>query len=217
MRPNPSSVALLFALLLSACATIGGGGTRSWTEQVILPDGRELIVERSHTLGNRFDKELSAIKSPPGATAYVVTVPLPDGRKVSWEAEHKEMIPIAVAIAREAAYVVASPFNCRSYAKLGRPVPPFIIFKHEGKQWMRTTIDELPQEIVEANLLIATDSQQAVSEFDKGMVTAKTIKRLNEVMVERHIYRNGVDKYLWGGCLRELEAGWDSQDLKQKR
>ncbi len=211
---KPINALLLSVFLLSACATIGGG-SRSWTEQVVLPNGRELIIERSHTLGNRFDRELSAINSPPGAIAYVVTVPLPDGRKVSWEAEHKEMIPIAVAVTQETAFVVASPFNCRSYARLGRPVPPFIVFKHLGAQWTRTTIDELPQELVEANLLIATDGQRAVNEIEKGLVTAKAIKQLNEAIVRRRIYRQGVDNYLWGGCLRELEAGWDSQEIKR--
>lgn len=202
----------LFSLfLLTACAGSGVGGSRSWKEQVVLPDGREIIVERSHTLGNRFDRELSAINAPPGATAYVVTVPLPDGRKVSWEAEHKDMIPIAVTVEQGTAYLVATPFNCRSYARLGRPVPPFMVFKYEGTQWTRSTIDNLPQEIVEANLLIATDSLRAVNEIDRGLVSAKAIKRLNEAIVRRHIYRQGVDNYLWGGCLRELEAGWDSE------
>ena len=182
-----------------------------------MPDGRELIVERSHTLGNRFDRELSAINAPPGATAYVVTVPLPDGRKVRWEAEHKDMIPIAVTVERGMAYVVATPFNCRSYAKLGRPVPPFIVFKHEGAQWTRTTIDEIPAAITEANLLIATTDQRAINEFEKGTVSATTVMGLNEGIVRRHIYRHGVDKYLWGGCLRELEAGWDSQQRKQEK
>ncbi|MCX7155041.1 MAG: hypothetical protein NTW45_01185 [Rhodocyclales bacterium] len=208
---------LLSVLLLSACAGIGAGGSRSWKEQIILPDGRELIVERAHTLGNRFDRELSAINAPPGATAYIVTVPLPDGRKVSWEAEHKDMIPIAVAVERGMAYVLASPFNCRSYAKLGRPVPPFIVFKHDGAQWTRTTITEFPEGITEANLLIATTDQRAINEVERGLVTAKTVARLNEGIVRRHIYPQGVDKYLWGGCLRELEAGWDSQERKQEK
>lgn len=180
---------------------------------MILPDGRELIVERSHTLGNRFDRELSAINAPPGATAYVVTVPLPDGRKVSWESEHKDMIPIAVDVERGVAYIVASPFNCRSYAKLGRPVPPFIVFKHDGTQWVRTTIDEFPEGITEANLMIDTSN----SIIEQDLVTAKVVKRLNEVIVRRHIYRQGVNKYLWGSCLRELEAGWDSQEYKQEK
>lgn len=208
---------ILSGLLLCACAGIGAGGSRSWKEQVILPDGRELIVERSHTLGNRFDRELSAINAPPGATAYVVTVPLLDGRKVSWEAEHKDMIPIAVAVERGVAFVIASPFNCQAYAKLGRPVPPFIVFKHDGKQWVHTSIDEFPEGIMEANLLIDTASQRAVNEVDTGMVSAKTSKRLNEGLLSRYIYRHGVDKYLWGGCLRELEAGWDSQEHKQEK
>lgn len=210
MKNNLTTI--LSLLLLSACAGAGIDGSRSWKEQVILPDGREIIVERSHTLGNRFNRELSAINAPPGATAYVVTVPLPDGRKVTWEGEHKDMIPIAVTAVGGTAYLVASPFNCRSYARLGRPVPPFIVFQHRGIQWTQTSIAEFPDGIAEANLLIATDTQRAVDEIDKGMVTAKTVKRLNEVVARRHIYRQGVDNYLWGACLRELEAGWDSQE-----
>ncbi|MDZ4255791.1 MAG: hypothetical protein U1A72_24765 [Sulfuritalea sp.] len=206
---------LLSVLLLSACAGVGAGGSRSWKEQVILPDGRELIVERSHTLGNRFDRELSAINAPPGATAYVVTVPLPDGRKVSWEAEHKDMIPIAVTVASGSAYVLASP-SCFTFQKLGFPEPPFILFKHEEKQWTRTTIAEFPDVITEANLLIATDSQRAANEFDKGVVTAKAVKRLNEGNVMRHIYRQGIDKYLWAACGKAGSAR-NSEEHKQEK
>lgn len=204
---------LLSVLVLSACVGIGAGGSRSWKEQVILPNGQELIVERSHTLGNRFDRELSAINAPPGATDYVVTVPLPDGRKVSWEAKHKDLIPMAVAVGSGSAYVLASP-SCATFQKLGSPEPPFILFKYEGTRWIRTTIDEFPEGITEANLLIATDGLRAVNEFDKGVVTAKAVKRLNEGNSMRYIYRQGIDKYLWAAC-GKADTVRNSENRKQ--
>ncbi len=68
-RAKPINVSLLSVFLLSACASIGAG-SRTWTEQVVFLNGRVLIVEGSHMLGNRFDRELSAINSPLAATAY---------------------------------------------------------------------------------------------------------------------------------------------------
>lgn len=206
---------LLLLLLLSACAGTGVGGSRSWKEQVILPDGREIIVERSHTLGNRFDRELSAINAPPGATAYVVTVPMPDGRKVSWEAEHKDMIPIAVIVASDFAYVLAAP-SCATFLKMGSPQPPFILFKHKGGQWTRATIDEFPEAVTEANILIATDGQRVINELDKGLVTAKTVRRMNEGNAMRHIYRRGVDSYLWAACGKP-NSTLNSEGRKQEK
>lgn len=200
---------------LTGCAGVVDGGSRSWKEQVILPDGRELIVERSHTLGNPFDRELSAINSPPGATAYVVTVPLPDGRKVSWEGEHKEMIPIAVAIGSGATYLLAIP-SCSTFQKMGSPEPPFMVFKHDGKQWARSTIGEFPEGISEANLLIATDGMRAVNELEKGVVSAKVVRRLNEGNAMKQIYRQGIDKYLWAACGRAGSVGKSAEPKQEK-
>jgi hypothetical protein len=202
--------AVLSTVLLAGCA----GGIRHWQEQVILPDGRELIVERSHTLGNRFDREIAAYNAGPSATAYTVTVPLPDGGKAVWQAEHKDMIPIAVAIEDKTAFVLATPFNCRAYAKYGRPIPPFFVFKSLNGQWQRTGIEEFPKTIGEANLMIDTSGQRSANEIEKGLVSAKVIKYENEINPRRRIYHEGVNQYLWGQCLRELAAGRYSQEIK---
>jgi len=202
-------IALLMTGLLVGCAS----GVRNWQEQVILPDGRELIVERSHTLSNRFDREISAINAPPSATAYTVAIPLPNGGKAIWEAEHMNMIPIAVTTDSKTAYLIASPFNCKSYARLGRPEPPFAVFKYEGNRWARVAIEMFPGQISEANLMIDTSNQ----EIEKSPISAKTVKRLNEGIVRRLIYRQGIDKYLWGRCLYELDRGWDAQERKMEK
>ncbi len=197
------AVTIAILITLAGCSAIGVGGGQSWKEQVALPDGRDLIVERSHILRNRFDREIAAFNSRPGAESYAVTVPFRGGHTAPWTAEHKDMIPLAVAADESAAYLVASPFNCRSYSALGRPVPPFAIFKYERDSWRRVEIVQLPTGISEANLLIDTSD----SVVDSGFVTARTIRRLNEIIVRRHIYREGVDNYLWGACLRDLAEG----------
>lgn len=213
MKTQTALCAVLSAISLAGCA----GGIRHWQEQVILPDGRELIVERSHTLGNRFDREIAAYNSGPSATAYTVAVPLPNGGKAVWQAEHKDMIPIAVAIEDKTAFLLATPFNCRAYAKYGRPIPPFFIFKYVSGQWERTGIEEFPKAIGEANLMIDTSGQRSANEIEKGLITAKMVKQQNEAMVERRIYREGMNQYLWGQCLRELASGQNSQERKQEK
>ena len=197
-RMNASFIVLI-ALIISSCAGISGGGNQEWTEQVILPNGQELIVGRSHTLGSRFDRELSAVDAPLGATSYAVLLPGWNGRTVRWEGEHKDFVPIAVAVNQGIAYVVAIP-SCRTYLRMGRPSPPFLVFKHSGVSWETTTIAQFPFEIPEANLLIGTDSQRIENANDNGLISAKAIRRLNEGNAMRHIYRQGTDRYVWAGC-----------------
>lgn len=199
-------VAMLAAVvMLAGCA----GGVRNWKEQVILPDGRELIVERTHTLASRFDREFSAFNAPPGAASYSIRIPLPEGGYTApWAAEHKEMYPIAVTTHGESAYVLATPSFCRSYAKHGQPIPPFLAFKYTTGQWQRVAFEDFPMEITEANLMIDTSDK----ETEKGLVTARAIRRLNEINPDRKIYQQGINRYIWGGCLEQLKAGWHSSE-----
>ena len=190
---------VLIALIISSCAGITGGGNQEWKEQVILPNGQELIVGRSQTLGSRFEREFSAFNAPLGPTSYAVSLPGLNGQAVKWEGEHKDQVPIAVALNHGTAYLVAIP-SCRTYVNMGRPSPPFLVFRHSGVSWETTTIADFPFEITEANLLIGTDSQRISNVQDDGLISAKAIRRLNEGNAMRRVYRQGTDRYLWAGC-----------------
>ena len=49
------------------------------------------------------------------------------------------------------AYIVANNMGCLSYNKWGRPNPPYVVFKYEGKEWKRIPVHELPAEINRPN------------------------------------------------------------------
>lgn len=211
MKTQTTLFAVLSAILLTGCA----GGIRHWQEQVILPDGRELIVERSHTLSNRFDREIAAYDSGPSATAYTVAVPLPAGGKAVWQAEHKDMIPIAVAVQEQGVYLVALP-SCTIFRKLGKPAPPFLVFKYLDGQWQRTGIEEFPKAIGEANLMIDTSGQRSAKEIDKGLVSAKVIRYENEINPTRRIYRQGIAMNPWASCSEpgDTPRDWQREEPK---
>ena len=197
---------LLVRLALGGCGVIGGG-VRQWQEEVALPDGKTIIVERSHVLGSTLNRELSSMNAPPGAKSYAISIPLPNGGLAKWEAEDKDMIPLALSVAGDVIHVLASPSDCAAYSRFGRPVPPFLVFRYDSGRWVRATIDEFPSVIAEANLMISTSTQRAADEISKGLVTARAITRLNEGVGRRRIYRQGVIQDIWVGCLHEIETG----------
>jgi hypothetical protein len=206
MKAILNHLVALVLLALGGCGVIGGG-VRQWQEEVALPDGKTIVVERSHVLGSTLDRELSSMNAPPGAKSYAISIPLPNGGQAKWEAENKDMIPMALSVAGEGVQILASPSDCAAYSRFGRPVPPFLIFRYDNGHWVRATIDQFPSAIAEANLMISTSTQDAVDEIGKGLVTARAVKRLNEGIGRRRIYRQGVIQDIWVGCLHEIEAG----------
>ena len=65
--------------------------------------------------------------------------------------------------------------GCLAYNKWGRPNPPYVIFKHDGKEWKRIPLEELPAEIKMPNLIIS-DPDNEVKKMGKNLVTANEIR-----------------------------------------
>ncbi|MGN2393211.1 hypothetical protein [Pelomicrobium sp. G1] len=191
---------MALALALTGCA----GGSRYWKEEVVLPDGRTLIVERAHRLGSPFDGELSDLNKPPLAIGFTIDIPLPQGGKARWIGD-RSLLPLAVGLKDGTAYLVASPRTCPDYDRWGRPVPPYVFFKYEHGAWQRIPVSEFPEEINQANLMISTDSLQSVREIEHGLVAAETIRRRNRDTGHSlmNIYRSGTAGF--GACLHRLQ------------
>jgi hypothetical protein len=75
------------------------------------------------------------------------------------------------------AYVVANPMGCLAYNKWGRPNPPYVIFKHEGKEWKRIPLQELPAEIRTPNLILSLPDEKA-KQIGKNPVPAEAIQKI---------------------------------------
>ncbi len=183
MKNAKGTLGLLVAILImgtgmNAFGFLGFGGT-SWKEEVLLHDGNKIVVERSVDRGGRHEigqkppyKEQSLIFAIPGTN-----------QQVRWEDKFSEdlgmanFLPMQLDVYKDVAYLVASPMGCLSYNKWGRPNPPYVVFKYDGKEWLRIPLEELPPEIETPNLIFSMPDIE-VERAGTRFMTAEKIKTI---------------------------------------
>jgi hypothetical protein len=162
-----------------------GFGGDSWKEEVLLHDGSTLTVKPSQSYGGRHE-----IGQPPPIKEHTITFTLPDSNKIiTWTSEYAEDIGrtnfnlLALHILNGTPYIVVQPNLILSYNKWRRPNPPYVFFKYNGKTWQRITLEELPAEFKNINLVINTlvHGKQLDSQ---GLVSAATVKKLNSSLTQ---------------------------------
>jgi hypothetical protein len=180
LRAGPLILLLLVATIVDASAFLGFGNSASWKEEVLLHDGRKIIVERSQTHGGRGEVGQSPIKE------HSITFALPGSQEeITWKSEYSQDVGrtnfnlLALHVLNETPYVVATPNLCLSYNKWGRPNPPYVIFKYDGKEWQRIPLSELPLEFKEVNLVIEPGRSDEENLVNHGLASAEMIKKLN--------------------------------------
>lgn len=178
-----STIGLVLTLGVSVNANAGlfGFGGSSWKEEALQPDGTKIVVDRTvsrkgrHEIGQR-----SAI----GDQSLAFTL-LRTGQRLKWEDTYSEDVgsgnfsPMLLGVSQGKAYVVASPKGCLSYNKWGRPNPPYVVFRHEGKEWQRIPLAELPAEFKQPNLIISSADDE-VEKSGTRFITAEMIGQMNQ-------------------------------------
>lgn len=175
---------LVVALLTSASVNAGlfGFGGMTWKEEVLLHDGSKIVVERHSSYGGRHElsqgspiKEQSVTFSVPGRNQSIV-----------WKSEFTEDVGranfdlLAVHILNGTPYIVAEPNLCLAFNKWGRPNPPYVFFRHDGKKWQRISIEEFPLEFKELNVTISIKNPDLFEALEHYKVLpASVIKKLN--------------------------------------
>lgn len=212
---------ILLVMSLGVCMDaeagfFGFGGT-SWKEEVLLHDGSKIIVGRSQSRGGRHE-----IGQSPPVKEHDLIFTLPGSqKKITWKDEYSEDVGhsnfdlLALHIMNNTPYIVASPFGCLAYNKWGRPNPPYVIFRYDGKAWQHITLIELPVEFKNINLVKDTDNDEKQL-TGLGLVTAEQVKTLNSgyqqpeyQTILREALPNG------GKCIKTDyygKAGWLSPD-----
>jgi len=178
---------------MSACTE-----TMSWKEEVLLHDGSRIIVKRSLERGGRHE-----IGQRAGATNETLTFTMPGtNQTVIWEDKLSKDIGssnfnlLMLEINDGVAYIVASPMGCLSYNKWGRPNPPYVVFKHQDKEWERITVKDLPTQLTIPNLVISSPDDVG-DKAVHGVVSAETIIKLNNTASQpqyRTILREPTDR-----------------------
>lgn len=162
---------------MSACAD----GT-SWKEEVLLHDGKKLIVERSQSYGGRHE-----IGQKPPIKEQKITFTLSgSNRSITWKSEYSEDIGranlnlLALHVLNGTPYIVAEPNLCLAYNKWGRPNPPYVFFKYDGKTWQRIPLSVFPAQFKDVNVVVnSLGAARGGTIVETGLITAEKIRELN--------------------------------------
>lgn len=176
-----------------AVMTLGGGmsacadGT-SWKEEVLLHDGKRLIVARSQTYGGRHEIGQSA-----PIREHTISFMLPNSKKpLSFKSEYSEDVGranlnlLALHVLNVTPYIVTEPNLCLAYNKWGRPNPPYVIFKHDGKAWQRIPLSQLPAEFKAINLIVNNGREEDIlrAATVKGYVSVADVQQINSGLTQ---------------------------------
>ena len=127
----------------------------SWKEEVLLHDGKKLVVERSQTYGGY--AEPASTERSVAKEEWVFRIPGSD-RKVVWKSdfsrppEGDSLMLLQLNFLNGVPYVATSPAGCLSYNHWKRPNPPYVFFKYDGKAWQQIPLSAFPVVFKESNV-----------------------------------------------------------------
>lgn len=166
-------------ILMMGVSMSAYSATMNWKEEVLLHDGSKIIVTRTVERGGRHE-----IGQKPPYKEQSLTFTMPGtNQTITWVDHYSEdigsasFLPMLVDVYQGSAYLVADTMGCLSYNKWGRPNPPYVIFKYEGKEWKRISLQELPAGIKTPNLIFSMPDIE-VEKIGKSFVTAEMIQQI---------------------------------------
>jgi hypothetical protein len=177
---NVIGASLLLVVSIVACAGLPSIGPTSWKEEALLHDGSKIVVSRSVSRGGRHEVGQGG---PYQDQSLSFTMPK-SNRNVKWEDHRSEdlgssnFLPMLLDVYGDVAYLVVSPMGCLSYNKWGRPNPPYIVFKNDGKAWQQIPLSELPAESKATNLVFSSPDVE-VERSGKRFMTAEMIRAVS--------------------------------------
>ncbi|MFA6283954.1 MAG: hypothetical protein WCT30_00960 [Desulfurivibrionaceae bacterium] len=196
---------------MDAFGFLGFGGD-SWKEEVLLHDGRKIIIKRSQSYGGRGE-----VGQTPPIKEQDITFTLPGTNKtITWKSEYSEDVGranfklLALHILDGTPYVVAIPNLCLSYNKWGRPNPPYVFFKYTNETWQRIPLSEFPVEFKDINVVIDTKTNKKTITA-QSPVPAELVRNLNNRLTQpeyKTILREPLAKKMACGEMIRAEDGW---------
>ena len=192
----PIVLPVLLGGCLAGCSSLGLG--TSWKEEVLLHDGRVVIIERSVERGGRY-----VIGGKPPYKEQRLSFTMPDtNQKIIWEDHFSpelgmaNFLPRLIDIHSNIPYLVVTPMGCLSYNKWGRPNPPYVVFQYVDNRWQRIPVSELPDEIKIPNMIASmpdTVVEQSGTRFMTKEMIQKIISNYRQVKGSQTILREPIE------------------------
>lgn len=163
-------------------ATHGSAGD-TWREEVLLQDGKPLIVTRSQSYGGRHE-----IGQSVPAKEHTIRFSLPNTTgEFVWTSDYGENLGrtnfnlLALHIKQGTPYLIVEPNLCLSYNQWGRPNPPYLVFMGGATGWTRLSISALPAEFNSINLIVNNSRIEEIQQHSQatGYVAAEYIQVMN--------------------------------------
>ncbi len=187
MKYTKLSTCLLITIIflgvakMDALGFLGFGGSTSWKEEVLLHDGKKIVVERSQYRGGNHEMGQEV-----PVAEHTISFAVPDTEKqIAWSSKYglndDRLILLAVDVVNGIPYIATTPTTCIAYNKWERPNPPYVFFKYDGTTWQRIPLEQFPAETKEANVVISA----LMSVFERRLtknskpVSAEAIKKIN--------------------------------------
>ncbi len=184
---------LTLGVSMSAYATIS---TFTWKEEVLLHDGKKVVVERSNTYDSSMPHELGQ-DSP--LAEHKTTFMIPGThQQVTWKSNNRSMAEpehldlLALDFMDEVPYVATTPNRSFAYNRWGRPNPPYVFFKYAG-EWKRVPLEEFPEQfkinVIVHSLQHEPYKKKVITEnHTHGFVRAQTVAELNREPGSSNVY-----------------------------
>ena len=161
--------------------------TFTWKEEVLLHDGKTIIVERSDTYDATMNHEIG--QSAPLAE-HKTTFMIPGTSQiVIWKSNNRSFTEpehlnlLSLDILEGVPFVATTPSRSFAFEKWGRPNPPYVFFRYVGR-WERIYLSEFPEEFkinVIAHSLQHEPYKKTVTTENReyGFVRAQTVTKIN--------------------------------------
>lgn len=178
-------VICLFLTLGGSMNAYAATSTFTWKEEVLLHDGKKIVVERSDTYDSSMPHEIG--QGAPLAE-HKTTFMIPGtNQAVIWKSDNRpspnpdSLHLLALDFLDGVPYVATRPSSCIAHNKWKRPNPPYVFFKYVDG-WKHISLEEFPEKF-KINLIwtFRKIDNPKISEANQkfGFVPAQTVAEIN--------------------------------------
>jgi len=176
-RCREMTVALALSVLLAGCGKVPSGQVMAqpsldWKEDVLLPDGRVVVLKRHLDFNGLAQEPLSA--RGPGYSWFEFVNP-DSGENVRWTDEG-DLTTVALVVWQREPFLLVIPTYGRSFRKFGCPNPQYLVFRYKDYQWARQELARWPVATIRANVTSGggTDMRSNLTRYNNHLPTSVT-------------------------------------------